>query len=558
MIRTSSLSRSLTSSPPDVSPHLPIPPIRPADWKPELSAFRAYTEAFHADKLDKGTYKGVSGYFGSYAQRDGKTNMLRLRLPAGRIPSARLATIAAMIREYHVSRIHFTTCQTIQLHDLSPKMLYPLMERALDEQIMIIGCGGDYPRNVMCSPLSGVEAGEAFDVLPWAEAASAYLLHFIPKEKLPRKWKVGFSNSPANHTHATYRDLGFVARPDGTFDVYSAGGLGVNPQFGILTAEAVAPEEILYYIQAMWRVFLAYGDYQNRSRARSRYIPQTLGGVEPYRQAFQEKLAETRSDNLWLSIPSVSSQPIRKATHATLPLSQINSPLAASLSLSRVQPPIHAQKQVGLYTVQWAPLGGQPNVDLFCALSDALAQMEDVEVRLAPDQTAYIINLTASEAVSIAELIQSDTAQSLFELSTSCIGGATCQVGLCDSQGLLAACVQAVRKAAIPNGALPPIHISGCFSSCGTHQTSVIGLRGVLQLIDGKPQTAFLLTISGDSRQGQEQMGREVGVMLPEDIPSFFVSLGQHVAEQDGDFMHWFVDHAATIDTIAAPYLQRE
>jgi len=346
------VSTSSVSTTPGSTPSFPFPSIDPADWKPQLSAFRAYTDAFHAGTLDKGAYKGASGYFGSYAQRDGKTNMLRLRLPAGRIPSARLATIAAMIREYHVPRIHFTTCQTIQLHDLPPKMLYPLMERALDEQIMIIGCGGDYPRNVMCSPLSGVEAGEAFDVLPWAEAASAYLLHFIPKEKLPRKWKVGFSNSPANHTHATYRDLGFVARPDGTFDVYSAGGLGVNPQFGIRVAESVAPEEILYYIQAMWRVFLTYGNYQNRSRARSRYIPETLGGTEAYRQAFQEKLAEARSEALWLS---VQSRPIRKAADQTLPLSQINAPLAASLPLSRVQPPIYAQKQVGLYAVQWAP-----------------------------------------------------------------------------------------------------------------------------------------------------------------------------------------------------------
>ena len=71
---------------------------------------------------------------------------------------------------------------------------------------------------------------------------------FINAEKMPRKLKVCFSNSPANVTHATYRDLGFAACPDGTFDVYSAGGLGNNPQFGVKVAEGVAPEKILYYI----------------------------------------------------------------------------------------------------------------------------------------------------------------------------------------------------------------------------------------------------------------------------------------------------------------------
>ena len=91
----------------------------------------------------------------------------------------------------------------------------------------------------MCSPLSGVEQGECFDTLPWAEAAGEYLMTFIHAQKMPRKLKVAFSNSPKNITHATYRDLGFAARPDGKFDVYSAGGLGNNPRLGVLVAEAV-------------------------------------------------------------------------------------------------------------------------------------------------------------------------------------------------------------------------------------------------------------------------------------------------------------------------------
>ena len=142
--------------------------------------------------------------------------------------------------------MHFTTCQTIQLHDLGPDTAAELMEQAIDAGIITLGGGGDFPRNVMCSPLSGVQAEEYFDVLPWAEAAGNYLLTFIKAEKMPRKLKVGFSNSPANLTHATYRDLGFAARPDGTFDVYSAGGLGNNPRMGVLVGQAVEPAQILY------------------------------------------------------------------------------------------------------------------------------------------------------------------------------------------------------------------------------------------------------------------------------------------------------------------------
>ena len=49
------------------------------------------------------------------------------------------------------------------------------------------------------------------------------------------------------------------------------------------------PEKILYYIRAMWEVFLTYGNYENRAKARTRYMQQTLG-EEGYVKAFQEKL----------------------------------------------------------------------------------------------------------------------------------------------------------------------------------------------------------------------------------------------------------------------------
>src|SRR5699024_6755541 len=134
--------------------------------------------------------------------------------------------IADSIAAHQDKRAHFTTCQTIQLHDLSGEDAYEIMAAALDAGIVTLVGGGDFPRNVMCSPLAGVERGECFNTLPWAEAAGEYLMTFIHAEKMPRKLKVAFSNSPRNITHATYRDLGFAARSDGKFDVYSAGGLG--------------------------------------------------------------------------------------------------------------------------------------------------------------------------------------------------------------------------------------------------------------------------------------------------------------------------------------------
>ena len=116
--------------------------------------------------------------------------MLRLRMPAGVVTKERLAFTAGAIKKYQIPRVHFTTCQTVQFHNLSAKAACELMEKALDAGIVTRGGGGDFPRNVMASPLSGAEQGEYFDVLPMAEAVSDYLLGMIKAVKMPRKLKV--------------------------------------------------------------------------------------------------------------------------------------------------------------------------------------------------------------------------------------------------------------------------------------------------------------------------------------------------------------------------------
>lgn len=247
------------------------------EFKEDLKDFREMTEKFYAKEVSVKDYKGFSGGFGSYAQRGAEASMLRLRMPGGRITKEKLKFLVDAIAAYDVRRVHLTTCQTVQFHDLGMKAVCDIMEQAMEVGIVTRGGGGDFPRNVMVSPLSGVEQGEYFDVLPYAERAGDYLMGIIKTVKLPRKLKVGFSNSPANVTHATFRDLGFVAKENGRFDVYSAGGLGNNYKMGVKVAEDVKPEEVLYYVEAMVRTFTTYGNYESRAKSRTRYMQETTG-----------------------------------------------------------------------------------------------------------------------------------------------------------------------------------------------------------------------------------------------------------------------------------------
>ena len=223
------------------------------------------------------------------------------------------------------------------MHDLPPQSVVEIMKRALDYDIITRGGGGDFPRNVMVSPLTGVEQGEYFDVMPTAQAVNDYLLAQVREIRLPRKLKVGFSNGPANETHATFRDLGFVACADGTFDVYCAGGLGANPKMGVLVDTGVAPRNVLYDVCAMVKTFQEHGNYENRARARTRYLQETLG-EDGLKTVFRENLALAKEKDMALVLPD-----------STAPKTG-----GASLSHPRAIP----QKQPGLYAVAYHPIGG--------------------------------------------------------------------------------------------------------------------------------------------------------------------------------------------------------
>ena len=119
------------------------------EFKEDLAQFREMTDKFYAKEVSVKEYKGFSGGFGSYAQKGGEASMLRLRLPGGRLDKEKLKFIVDSIDEYGIEKVHFTTCQTVQFHNLSAKTVCEIMEKAFDAGIITRGGGGDFPRNVM-------------------------------------------------------------------------------------------------------------------------------------------------------------------------------------------------------------------------------------------------------------------------------------------------------------------------------------------------------------------------------------------------------------------------
>lgn len=505
------------------------------ELKDEIQLFKEQTEKFVNKEISVKDFKGFSGGFGSYAQRGAQTFMLRLRMNQGVMSKDKLGFICKVCKEHNVQKAHITTCQTIQLHDLNSTCVPNIMEEALDHGIVTRGGGGDFPRNVMCSPLSGVDPMEVFDVRPYAEAVGDYLLSIVNKYSLPRKLKVAFSNSPRNETHANFRDLGFIANEDHTFDVYCAGGLGNNPKMGVKVGDHVDPKYILYYVSTMVLLFMEYGNYENRAKARTRYMQDTLG-IEGLQREFSIKVAraiEGQNHDLMIEDPVI-----------------IKTGKSKSFDDSR----IFVQKQQGLYAVTYHPIAGTLHPEKLEALYELIKDMEEVSIRICPQQGMYIINLNAEEAQRVLEFTK-DGAANDFEASVACIGATTCQVGLRDSQGALQTAIQALRDRRINTNRLPRCFFSGCTSSCGTNQIGALGFQGSVKLVDKKPLPAFQLSILGNDHENNTLFGERAGVILETDISDFLEDLANSLNTAQMPFEIWALHHKDTFQEILQKYL---
>lgn len=504
-------------------------------FRTEIESFKETIGSFDKGELDRKAYKGVSGGLGSYAQRDPSKHMLRLRLPGGRLTMERLKFLAEIAEREKVGRMKLTTCGTIQLHDLTAGQVPGLMEEAIGCAIYTKGGGGDNPRNVMASPLSGVQAGEAFDVIPYAEAVTKYLLSICRDIKMPRKLKIAFCNGVDDCVHSAFRDMGFLAQPDGTFALRVAGGLGAaRPSMGVLVEEHVDPKEVLYYVRAMVDTFCAHGNYENRAKARTRYMQDTLG-PDGLKEEFLKNVAARKAEG-------------------GLELKDLEAPASFDRKDGTIDHPRTVpQKQDGLYAVAYHPIGGALPVEKPAQLYAILKDIPGAEIRVAPNEMLYAINLTAKEAEKVIAAT-ADGAATEFERSVACIGAATCQQGVRDSQGVLHAAVKAVREANIPDGALPKICISGCPSSCAAHQAGAIGFQGGVKLVDKKPQPAFKMFLNGTDQLGKAAFGQEAGTVLESDLPALLVELGKAAAAAGQSWAQWSESHAAERDAIIAKY----
>lgn len=507
----------------------------------EINNFREIGHKFQQGEITRAEFKGNSGGMGVYSHRSGKEFMVRLRVASGVLAKENLNIIYSLANKYNLKDIHLTTRQALQLHGLNIDEICDVMIEALDYEIYTRGAGGNFPRNVAISPLSGVEIGEAFDVTEYALKVNEHFMKKINTYKLPRKLKVSFSNNDNDCAHVTAQDQGFLAiKENGMefFKLYIGGGVGRNPKLAVEFDELIKPEDVLYHVEAITNLFIAEGDYENKAKARIRYILDRMGKEEfisCYKKHLKEVM-EIEKDNLKVS---VKQDEIKKQG------------LEVELNHNRLIP----QKQHGLYSVYFQPIGGQLSLEMLKSLLKLTNEMESVDFRLSMEEGIFIRNLNGVEAQKVLELTEGVGGETKLEQSVACIGVPTCQMGSVDGQSTLNEIIKLFRENNATKDILPRVHISGCANSCGMHEIGNIGFSGKMKRINNETKPVFEVHIGGDLGIGKTKFGSHKGEVLKESVPNLLLDIYRAVETTNLDFYKLVESNTEEFENIIKKYL---
>ena len=480
--------------------------------------------------------------------------MQRIKIPMGRMTARQLEVHADLAEEYSDGILHVTTRQDIQLHFVHIEDTPDLMRRLAAVGITTREACGNTVRNVTACPIAGVCRTESFDVTPYAEAITFFLLGHDDTQDFGRKFKVAFSGCHQEACGLTnFHDVGCIAKTrevDGQlqrgFAYYVGGGLGSLPYAAQLFDEFLPESELLPMTQAIARVFGRLGEKANRAKARLKFLVKKLG-FEEFKRLVLEERKLLRPDPRWTAfladVNAGTEKPLRPPTPAA---KETTDKAFAEWSRSNVVP----QRQEGYATVIITLPLGDLTADQARALADISRQYTGDTLRTTADQNMVLRwvslgDLPAVYAALAAAELGLPGAGTISDI-TACPGTDTCKLGISSSRALAAE----LRKDLAATGLdtrdnARDLHIktSGCFNACGQHHVADIGFLGVSRNVNGRRVPHFQLVIGGQWTNNAGSYGLAIGAIPSKRVPEFTRRITEMYAKdrQEGENFQSFI-----------------
>lgn len=503
--------------------------------------FKIKTEVarYLQNEISAAELKHVTAPCGVYQQRN-DLFMARIRITGGHLPLAQAALLTELMQKYALPFAHFTSRQDIQLHDVQPADIYPILRSCTENGLPCKGGGSDTYRNLVISSDSGLSPDEAFDVLPCAMNLDAYILDYAPAFALPRKLKLAFSAADSDVIGAVIQDLGFIAEiRDGArgFTVYGGGGMGRESRVGMKLFDFLPEAQVARCAQAMVNLFHDHGDRENRSKARLRFVLERLGD-SAFLRLFQQYF--DRSDAV---LPNVCQwqidaeiEKLQKKTLQETDTEEYRDWKKLAVSPTRFNEVVTVRLFVPQGNLSALQLQKITELAKGCGCSFLrVTQQQDVLLPIVhQSMLPFVFSFLKDKLGEIDLQLHSFKGHLL-----TCIGASVCKIGVVNSLSLAdriaehldqAFLEQPERRNALALKILDAVRISGCPNACSGHPRSAIGVQGRKKRINGSVEIGGTLFVGGRIRNQCGKLADSDGTFIrldeiPEAILNLFLDL---------------------------------
>jgi sulfite reductase (NADPH) hemoprotein beta-component len=521
----------------------------------DIDEFVATLERFERGEITPDQWRQFRLVRGTYGQRQADdAQMLRVKIPQGVLSAGQLDALAEVGEKYSRGFGHITTRQNVQFHFVRLHDAEPAMRTLADAGLTTREACGNSVRNITACPYAGVAADEPFDVTPYAEGLTRYLLRHPLSSTLPRKFKIAFEGCATDHVATAVNDLGFraIAGPYGGrgFRVTAGGGTAIMTRSAGVLHEFLPTSEILRVAEAVLRVFRRFGDYEHKQRNRMKFLIRELGWAR-WREEYERELAACR---LLGAVPTLDIEP--PATEST-PDDRAESPssvgdiadIASTVSAGRVSGPglipevvpvlhpevgafsrwratnVRPQKQAGyVIAIAAVPLGDLTSEQMR-VIGELSRAYSDGSVRITPEQDLLFRWVRAGDVGQLYRRLAA-AGLGLAEAGTvadvtSCPGAETCRLAVTQSRGLGRLLEDHLRDhpelIAAADGAR--IKISGCPNGCGLHHIATIGFQGSVRRLGTKAVPQYFVMVGGGASDTGATFGRLAAKIPARRIP---------------------------------------
>jgi len=474
---------------------------------------------FRDGKIDEEKFRSLRLARGIYGQRQPGVQMVRIKLPYGRLSTKQLRRIADISDEYAGSNLHATTRQDIQIHHVSLDRTPELWAKLEQDDITTREACGNTVRNVTGSPTAGIDPKELFDVSPYAHATYLYFLRNPICQEMGRKFKISFSSNEDDTAYSFIHDLGFIPKiVDGKrgFKVLIGGGLGANPYLALTAYEFLPEDQIIPFAEGVLRVFDRYGERTRRMKARFKFLMDDIGLARVMELVDEERKAlKYKSYPIDLNIVPTATIPDVKLF-----------PEVTGIDETQYQrwfkTNVFEQKQKGFYGVYVRVELGNLSSDKSRKFADVVDEHASNELRITVNQ-GYLLRFVRPEALRhlYAELKALDLAEPGFDSVgdiTACPGTDSCNLGISSSYGIALAMEKMIKEEypdLIYNTDIK-IKISGCPNSCGQHGLASLGFHGsTIKDKSGKVMPALVVLLGGGKLKNGEGIISDKIIKIP-------------------------------------------